>query len=85
MAQMANFLNSRKKVVWKLNERDGLASLEAADPQTLAHQAWTFPSNKFGKPTVVRGAATVHQDGARWIVVAGEGNRLTVEARKSSQ
>jgi hypothetical protein len=85
MAQMANFLNSRKKVVWTLNERDGLASLEAADPQTLAHQAWTFPSNKFGKPTVVRGAATVHQDGARWIVVAGEGNRLTVEARTSSQ
>lgn len=85
MAQMANFLNSRKSVVWKLNERDGLASLEAADSQTLSHQAWTFPSDKFGKPTVVRGSATIHQDGHRWIVVAGEGNQLTVEARTSSQ
>jgi len=85
MAQMANFLNSRKKVVWKLNERGGLTSLEAADSQTLAHQAWTFPSEKYGKPTVVRGAATVHQAGASWIVVAGEGNQLTVEARTSSQ
>jgi hypothetical protein len=85
MAQMANFLNSRKKVVWKLNERGGLASLEAADSQTLAHQAWTFPSEKYGKPTVVRGSATVHQDGARWLVVAGEGNQLTVETRISSQ
>ena len=85
MAQMANFLNSRKKVVWKLNERGGLTSLEAADSQTLAHQAWTFPSEKYGQPTVVRGAATVHQAGASWIVVAGEGNQLTVEARTSSQ
>jgi hypothetical protein len=85
MAQMANFLNSRKKVAWKLNVRDGLASLEAADSQTLAHQAWAFPADKFGKPTVVRGSATVHQDGARWIVVAGEGNQLTVESRRSRQ
>jgi hypothetical protein len=85
MAQMANFLNSRKKVVWKFTEQDGLASLEAADSQTLAHQAWTLPSDKFAKPTIVRGSATVRQDADRWIVVAGEGNQLAVEARTSGQ
>ena len=59
MTQMANFLNSRKQVRWRLTERDGLASLEAADPKTLAHQAWRFPTNKYSEPTVVRGSATV--------------------------
>jgi len=85
MPQVANFLNSRKKVMWKLTERDGLASLEAADSGSLAHQAWRFPVNRFGQPTVVRGSATVAQYDGGWLVVAGDGNQLEVRAKVSDQ
>ena len=81
MAQVANFLNSRKHVEWTLTERDGLASLKAADSQTLAHQTWSLPADMFGRPVVIRGAVTVLQDGDAWIVDAGEGNHLEVQTR----
>ena len=71
MAQVANFLNSRKRVTWKLTERDGLASLKASDSQTLAHQTWSLPADKFDKPVVIRGTATVVQDGDAWLVDRG--------------
>jgi hypothetical protein len=85
MTQMATFLNSRQKVRWKLTEQDGVASLNAADPKTLAHQTWRFPTDKFSEPTIVRGTATVRQDGDGWLVVAGEGTRLDVRARTLGQ
>jgi hypothetical protein len=80
MAQIAGFLNSRKGVTWKLTERDGLASLQASDPRTLAHQTWSFPAEKFEKPVVLEGIATVAKDGDAWLVDAGEGTRLEVQA-----
>lgn len=85
MTQMADFLNSRQKVRWKLTERDGLASLNAADPKTLAHQTWRFPVDKFSQPTIVRGSARVRQEGDGWIVIAGEGTQLDVQARTLGQ
>ena len=85
MTQIANFLNSRKKLTWKLTERNGLASLDADAPATLAHEAWRFPAKKYGKPVVIRGSATITQDGDGWIVVAEEGKQLEVEARVSAQ
>jgi hypothetical protein len=81
MSQMANFLNSRKQVTWELTQHDGLASLRAADSQSLAHQTWSLPDNKLDKPVVIRGAATVKHDGESWLVIAGEGTSLEVQAR----
>ena len=83
MAQLANFLNGRKQVTWKLTERDGVASLKAFDTQTLAHQTWSFPGDSFGKPLVIQGQATVVQDGDAWLVDAGEGTQLEVQAGTS--
>jgi hypothetical protein len=80
MAQIATFLNSRKHVSWKLTERGGLASLTVSGSQTLAHQTWSLPTEKFSKPVVTRGAATVMQNGERWLVDAGEGTQLEVQA-----
>ena len=85
MAQMATFLNSRKTVAWKLTERNGFASLDAEAPKTLAHEAWSFPATKYGKPTVIHGSAAIAQDSDGWVVVAGDGNQLEVEARVSGQ
>ena len=81
MVQIANFLNSRKMVKWRLTEHDGLASLEAVAPQTLVHQTWRLPIETFGQPRVVQGAAGVVADRHGWLVVAGEGKQLKVEAR----
>lgn len=83
MAQVANFLNARKKVTWKLTERDGLASLKAFDSQTLVRQAWSFPRDRFEKPVLTQGNATVVQDGDAWLVDAGEGTQLEVQAEMS--
>jgi hypothetical protein len=80
MTEMANFLNSRKRVMWKLSERGERAFLEAAGPQTLAHQAWRFPASRFGKPEVARGSATILKDSGGWLVVAGDDRQLEVEA-----
>jgi hypothetical protein len=82
MTQIANFLNSRKRVVWKLTERSGVASLTATDSQTLAHMTWSLPANGFDKPVVIRGVATVARVGDEWLVDSGEGTRLEVQARK---
>ena len=83
MAQVANFLNSRKHMNWTLTERDGIASLKANNSQSLAHQTWSLPSDTFGRPIVIRGTVTVSQDGDAWLVDAGEGNQLEVQARIS--
>jgi hypothetical protein len=81
MSQVATFLNSRKLVTWKLTRHNGVVSLSAADSQTLAHQTWSLPGSRFDKPVVVRGSATVVQDGDSWLVVAGEGTGLEIQAR----
>ncbi len=83
MAQVANFLNLRKHVEWTLTERNGLASLKATDSKTLAHQTWSLPADTFDKPVVIQGMVTVSQDGGTWMVDAGEGNQLEIQARIS--
>jgi hypothetical protein len=85
MSQVANFLNSRKRVAWKLTQHDGLTSLSASGPETLAHQAWSLPATKLLKPVVMGGTATVVLDGDSWLVVAGEGTRLEIQARSTGQ
>ena len=81
MPQIANFLNSRKEIRWRFNERDGLATLDAVGAKTLAHQAWKFPTQKYAKPTVAHGSATVEQSGDGWLIVAGEVTQLKVQTR----
>jgi hypothetical protein len=72
-------------VTWKFTQHDGLISLHAADPQTLAHQTWSLPRETLQKPVVVRGSATIGQDDDSWVVVAGEGNQLEIQARTSGK
>ena len=83
MAQVANFLNLRKHVEWAFTERDGLATLKATNSESLAHDTWNLPADKFDRPVVVRGTVTVLQTSDSWIVDAGEGNQLEVQARIS--
>jgi hypothetical protein len=85
MTQIANFLNSRKRINWKLTEHDGLTVIEAVDSQTLDHQTWSLPVARFDKPVVSRGNAAIVQDGNSWLVVAGGGTQLEIQARTSKE
>ena len=83
MAQVANFLNSRKHVEWAWTERDGLATLKATNSQSLAHDTWSLPADRFDRPVVIRGTVTVSENGDVWLLDAGGGNQLEVQARIS--
>ena len=83
MAQVANFLNSRKHVEWTWTERDGLATLKATNSESLAHDTWSLPADRFDRPVVIRGTVTVSENGDAWLLDAGGGNQLEVQARIS--
>jgi hypothetical protein len=83
MAQVANFLNSRKHVEWTWTERDGLATLKATNSESLAHDTWNLPADRFDRPVVIRGTVTVSENGDAWLLDAGDGNQLEVQARIS--
>lgn len=80
MAELANFLNSRKQVDWKISEEHGTALLDATHPQSLEHQSWYLPAARFGKPVVIAGSADIKNDGGGWIVVSRKGKHLRVES-----
>jgi peptidoglycan/xylan/chitin deacetylase (PgdA/CDA1 family) len=85
MVQMANFLNTRKQVEWKLTQQNGMAALEASGPQSLLHQTWWLPGRRFSHPSVIQGVATVLGCNDGWLVVAGEARYLKVQARLLNQ
>jgi hypothetical protein len=79
MTELANFLNSRKQVKWKVSENGGLITVEATHPQTLDHETWRISAGKFSQPKVVAGAAKVVRDNDAWMIIAGEGKDLRFE------
>ena len=79
MTELANFLNSRKQVEWKLSEKEGIVTLAASHPQSLEHYSWRFATARFSKPKVIQGSADVKEDGESWIVVAGNVTHLQIE------
>ncbi len=79
MTELANFLNSRKQVTWKVSDTRGLITVEAVHPQTLAHETWRFSASRFAQPKIIEGSAKVLRDNDAWIVIAGEGKDLRFE------
>ena len=79
MTELANFLNSRKQVKWKVSNNGGLVTVEATHPHTLVHQTWRFPASRFAEPKIVQGAAKVVRDNDAWMIIAGDGKDLRFE------
>jgi hypothetical protein len=77
--ELANFLNARKDIQWKVSNTSGTLTIDASHPDTLAHAAWRLPANKYSEPVVSTGSARVVRDGDGWIVIAGEGKYLHFE------
>jgi peptidoglycan/xylan/chitin deacetylase (PgdA/CDA1 family) len=79
MTELANFLNSRKQVKWKMSDKGAVITVEATHPQSLDHETWRIPAGKFAQPRIVEGAAKVVLDQDAWMVIAGEGKDLRFE------
>jgi len=79
MTELANFLNSRKQVKWKMSDHSGLITVEATHPQTLDHKTWRIPASRFAEPKIIEGSAKVVRDSDAWMVIAGEGRDLRFE------
>jgi hypothetical protein len=79
MTELANFLNSRKKVKWKVSKNAGLMTVAANHPQTLDHETWRLSVSRFAEPRVVQGAAKVVRDNDAWMIIAGDGKDLRFE------
>ena len=79
MTELANFLNARKQVKWKMSDNGGLITVEATHPQTLDHETWRIPATRFAQPQIVEGSAKVVRDNDAWVIIAGEGRNLRFE------
>jgi hypothetical protein len=76
MTELANFLNSRKQVKWKMSDNRGMITVEATHPQTLDHETWRIPASRFAQPKILEGSAKVLRDHDAWMIIAGEGRDL---------
>jgi hypothetical protein len=79
MTELANFLNSRKQVKWKVSGKDGLFTMEAIHPRSLDHETWQISASRFAQPKIVQGSARVVRVDDAWMVIAGEGKDLRFE------
>jgi hypothetical protein len=79
MTELANFLNSRKQVSWRMSDNGGLVTVEATHPETLNHETWRIPAGRFAQPKILAGSARVIRDKDAWMVIAGDGRDLQFE------
>ena len=85
MTQLARFLDGRKQVRWRTAEKDGLLTVEASHPRSLAHLAWQLPGRRFAEPRVLGGDAKVAANNGDWLVTAQSGMNLKFQARELAQ
>jgi hypothetical protein len=82
MTQLANFLNSRKQVVWSTSQDGEQVTIKATHPRSLEHDTWRLPVASFSEPVVVQGSAQVVRNDDAWMVIAREGKELQFETTK---
>ncbi len=80
MTGLADFLDARRSVDWKVSPASGGIQIAASHPRTLAQQAWLLPHSRYRQPRVLEGVASVRNDSDDWVVTAGEGPQLKFEA-----
>jgi hypothetical protein len=81
MAQISNFLDKRTQVQWDSRFTGaGQMQVRASHPADLGGMAWVYPKKSYAKPIVIEGAATVLERSDDWLVQAGAGKSLLVQA-----
>jgi hypothetical protein len=85
MTELADFLNSRKQVKWRMSDSAGVVTFVATHPQSLDHETWRIPASKFAQPRIVEGSAKILRDNDAWMIIAGEGKDLRLETEMLSK
>ena len=81
MSQAADFLTRRERVQWQLDAQPDGLQLVAKDAKDLEHMAWWVPKQRFAKPVVVQGQATIDAFGSDWRITAAPGKVLKVSLK----
>lgn len=76
MTEIGDFLNARAEVRWSVQRHEGGEAIVASHPRSLHDFTWLLPKSVYRRPTVLVGAAAVHDDPRHWRVVAGSGVAL---------
>lgn len=78
MEQLSDFLNRRELAQWQLTRVDGRSGgLTARSSDSLDQISWVFPKGDAPQFKIVKGQATLRQDGPNWIITAvGDGQEL---------
>jgi hypothetical protein len=81
MTQLAEFLNLRKQVRWKMSREGETVTIKASHPQTLEHMTWRLPVQDGFQLVVIKGSAQISKDNKSWVVIAGAGKELEFTTR----
>jgi hypothetical protein len=85
MIDLAQFLNERKKVSWRMQNRDGVQFIQASHPDSLHSQSWILSKKKCEKPEIMHGEALIKEDNQFWIVQTGKVKNLEFKYRIITQ
>jgi len=86
MTQLADFLNTRKKVTWSLVNADGSSLvLKASNPQGLNRETWILAKSQYDQPKLFRGKAQVSGDSEHWLITAGDCKDLAVQVTRKKE
>lgn len=81
MPRLADFMTQRRQVAWSETVlATGATRFDASHPVSLGEMVWMLPKDRYLKPTVVTGAATVSNGGTVWLVKAAAVARLQFRA-----
>lgn len=80
MEQLSDFMNRRALAQWQATPGEGLrGGFTASSSAQMDRLAWVIPKGERTEVKVVRGTASVREDGPNWIITAGPGQELEVQ------
>lgn len=81
MPRLADFMSRRQQVAWtETILATGATRFDASHAVSLGEMVWRLPKDRYQRPVIVTGAATVVNGGTVWLVKAGAVQRLRFRA-----
>lgn len=76
MVELAEFLNKRRQVFWRVKNWKNIQFIKATHPDNLKSQSWILSKKNCNKPQITKGIAAIKENKNHWIVQAGDGQDL---------
>lgn len=82
MSRLSDFMARRAQVAWtETVQANGVTRFIASHPSSLAEMVWMVPKQRYLKPTLPAGGATVVDGGSFWLVKAKAVSQLEFRAK----